>query len=179
MKKKIVFFDGDGTLWYPKKTKHTKGPWWIYQLKGNYKYHNTHLVMTPTAINTIKKLKKMGIITVILSTHPHPPKEADLILGEKIKHFKLDGLFDEVIATRDKGPHKHKGKIILKVLKRRGIPKSKALMIGDNYVWDYKPAREAGIDALLIETTYEHQNPTSKKVKKTISKLSDVLHYVD
>lgn len=28
--KKIIFFDGDGTLWYPKKTKWTKKPHLIY-----------------------------------------------------------------------------------------------------------------------------------------------------
>ena len=32
-KKKIVFFDGDGTLWYPKDTRHTEPPHWIYHEK--------------------------------------------------------------------------------------------------------------------------------------------------
>ena len=28
--KKVVFFDGDGTLWYPKTTKRTAAPHWVY-----------------------------------------------------------------------------------------------------------------------------------------------------
>ncbi len=178
MKKKIVFFDGDGTLWYPKKTKYKEGPWWVYKLKGNHRYHNSHLMMTPTSVSTIRKLKRNGIITVIISTHPHPPKEADIILGEKIKHFKLKGLFDEVITSRDKGVHKHKGKIIVKVLRKRKISKNKALMVGDSYVWDYKPAREVGVDALLINSSYKNNHSVAKRIRKTITKLSDILEYV-
>ena len=29
--KKIIFFDGDGTLWYPKKTKYKEHPVWLYR----------------------------------------------------------------------------------------------------------------------------------------------------
>ena len=94
----------------------------------------------------------MGIIIVILSTHPHPPKQADAIIKQKIKHFNLKDLFDEVHATREY--HGSKGEFMIEILKKRGIPKSKALMIGDSYNWDYKPAREVGIDALLIESEY-------------------------
>lgn len=178
VKKRIVFFDGDGTLWYPKKTRRTEGPHWVYKLEGNHKFHNSHLMMTPTAISTLKKLKKLGIITIILSTHPHPPKEAQTILKEKIKYFHLQGLFDEIIATPDHGPNKSKGKFILKMLKKMKIPKSQALMVGDSYKWDYKPAQEAGVKAVLIESSYQKLHPIGKRIKKTIRKLSDILSFV-
>lgn len=174
MKKKIVFFDGDGTLWYPKKTKYNKHPIWLYRDK-RFKNHSNHLILTPSALITLKKLKKMGILTVVLSTHPHPPKEADMIINNKIKHFKLDKLFDEVYATRNKGINKCKGRKIVKILKKKKIPKSKALMIGDSYKWDYKPAKKNGIDALLIESEYE---PMKNKIKRTIKKLSDIFEYL-
>lgn len=167
MKKKIIFFDGDGTLWYPKKTKYARHPVWLYKDK-RFKNHINHLIMTPSALSTIKKLKQMGILTIVLSTHPHPPKEADAIINHKIKHFKLDKLFDEVHATRVHSGSK--GEVMLKILKRRKIPKSKALMVGDSYIWDFKPAEENGIDALLIESEYEPM----KKQAKTIKKLSDI-----
>ena len=48
-------------------------------------------------------------------------------------------------------------------------------MIGDSYYWDYKPARDVGIDALLIESVYQKKDPQGKKVKKTIKKLSEIL----
>lgn len=172
MKKKIIFFDGDGTLWYPKKTKYTKHPVWLYRDR-RFKNHVNHLVMIPSVLSTLKKLKRMGIITIVLSTHPHPPKEADAIINRKIKHFELDKLFDEVHATRE---HQgSKGEFIIEILKRRKIPKSKALMVGDSYRWDFEPAKNSGIDALLIESEYES---LKHKAKRTIKKLSDIFTYI-
>ncbi len=173
MKKKIIFFDGDGTLWYPKKTKYQKHPVWLYKDK-RFKNHTNHLIMTPTAISTIKKLKQKGIITIILSTHPNSPKEAEAIINQKIKYFKLKELFDEIHSTRDSP--KSKANFILRILKKRGIPKSKALMVGDSYKWDYQPAKKIGVDALLIESEYE---PMRGKVKRPIKRLRDVLKYIN
>jgi len=177
MKKKIIFFDGDGTLWYPKKTKNKEGPGWIYDLPISHKEHNEHLMLTPTTLSTIKKLKKKGIITVILSTHPHLPKEADVIINKKIKHFKLEGLFDEVHATREY--HGSKGEFMIKILKKRKIPKKYALIVGDSYNWDYKPARDIGVDAVLIKSEFiQRKFPNTKRIKRTISKLSDIFDYI-
>ena len=172
MKKKIVFFDAEGTLWYPKKTKRARHPVWLYKDK-RYKNHTDHLVMTPSALSTIKKLKEKGIITVVLSTYPYPPKEADALIRGKIKHFKLEELFDEIHATR--AHHESKGEFMLKILARRKIPKSKALMVGDSYKWDFKPAKDRGIDALLIESEYVQNE---KHPDRTIKKLSDVFKYI-
>ncbi len=168
MKKKIIFFDGDGTLWYPKKTRYTKHPVWLYKDK-RFKNYTNHLIMIPSALATLRKLKRMGIITIVLSTHPQPLKEADAIINHKIKHFNLAELFDEVHTTREHSGSK--GEFMIEILKRRKIPKSKALMVGDSYKWDFEPAKQNGIDALLIESEYE---PMKKQVKRTIKKLSDI-----
>ncbi len=172
MKKKIIFFDADGTLWYPKKTRYSKHPVWLYKDR-RFKDHINHLVLTPSALSTIKRLKKLGIITVVLSTNPHPPAKANAILKHRIKHLKLQNLFDEIHATR--AHYDSKGEYMLNILKKRKIPKTKALMVGDSYKWDYKSAKERGIDALLIASEYE---PMRKKVKKTIKKLSDIFAYI-
>jgi len=172
MKKEIIFFDGDGTLWYPKSTKYTKKPHWIYMESKNAKDHYKHLVMIPTVLSALKKLKKMGVITILLSTHPHPPKEAD----SKVTHFRLNDLFDEIHATREF--HGSKGEFIVKILKERSIPKTKALMVGDHYRWDYKSARDVGVDALLIESEYMQKDIQGRRIKKTIKKLSDIFSHV-
>ena len=52
-------------------------------------------------------------------------------------------------------------------------------MVGDNCRWDYKPARDVGVDALLIESEYMKKDNHGKRIKKTIKKLSDVLKYAD
>ena len=173
IRKKIIFFDGDGTLWYPKATKHREKPHWVYKTAGTPDDHCTQLMLTPTALTTHKKLKKLGVATVVLSTHPHPPKEAQALIHHKIQHFKLNELFDEIHATREF--HSTKGKFIVKILKQRGIVKKDALMVGDHYHWDYKPARDVGIDAVLIESDYMRSDPAGKRVQKTIKKLRDIL----
>lgn len=174
--KKIIFFDGDGTLWYPKKTKHTEKPHWIYSSGGTLNDHCEQLVMIPGVLPTLKKLKKNEITTILLSTHPHLHEEADAIINHKVSHFKLNKLFDEIHATREF--HASKGEFIVKILKKRGIPKSKALMIGDTYNWDYKPARDVGVDAFLIESEYMKNDRHGKRIKNTIKKMSEVLNYV-
>lgn len=174
--KRIIFFDGDGTLWYPKKTKYSKHPVWVYKLPGGVKKHNKHLIMIPSTLQTIKKLKKKGIILIILSTHPHPPKEADVVINQKIKHFKLDGLFNEVHATRKY--HGSKGKYILRILKRYKISKKYALMVGDSYEWDYKSAKSVGIDSVLIGNNYGESQHIVKKIKMNVKKISEILKYV-
>ncbi len=176
MKKEIIFFDGDGTLWYPKVTKYTEKPHWVYSKYNGADDVHQHLMMIPAVTSTLRKLRKKGIITVVLSTHPHPPKEANDLINRKIQHFKLSNLFDEVHATREY--HESKGEFIIKILHERGIAKSKALMVGDHYHWDYKPARDVGVDALLIQSAYMKQEIYSRQIKHTIKKLSDVLKYI-
>jgi len=175
-KKKIIFFDGDGTIWYPKKTKHKEKPHWIYSLQKDYREHSKHLIMVPTALSTLKKLKNMGIIIILLSTHPQTPKQANIVVQHRIKYFNLDKLFDEVHATRES--HSSKGEFIVNILKKRKIAKNKALMVGDSYRWDYKPATDVGVDALLIETDYIKKDVRGRRVKKTIKKLSNLLNYI-
>ena len=172
MNKKIIFFDGDGTLWYPKATKHREKPHWVYRTEGTADDHCQQLMLIPTVLPTLKKLRKFSIVTVLLSTHPHPPKEAEVLLHHKVQHFNLGEFFDEIHATREF--HSSKGEFITRILKKRGIAKRDALMVGDNYHWDYRPARMVGIDALLIESDYMSYDPLGKRVKKTIKRLSDI-----
>jgi len=68
-----------------------------------------------------------------------------------------------------------RGEFILKILKKRGISKSRALMVGDSYKWDYKSAGDKGVDALLIESVYEKEKVSEGRV---IKKLSDVFKFV-
>lgn len=176
MDKKIIFFDGDGTLWYPTKTKRREKPHWVYQTDGTPDDHCGELMLIPAVLPTLKKLKKLGVMTVLLSTHPHPPKEAKALIHHKVRHFRLSEFFDEIHATREF--HSSKGEFIIRILKKRGIAKKDALMVGDNYHWDYRPARDVGIDALLIESEYMKKDHRGKRVKNTIKKLSDILEHV-
>lgn len=171
-KKKIIFFDGDGTIWYPRSSRRKKAPHWIYSDKNIGDNYLKHLILTPSALVSLKKLKKQGIILVLLSTYPHIPKEADILQKAKIKHFKLEEIFDDFYTSRDK--QEGKGKAIVRILHKKHISKSQALMVGDSYRFDYLSAKKVGVDALLIKSDYMKHSPRGKKIQKIINGLKEL-----
>lgn len=170
--KKIIFFDGDGTIWYPRASKRSKAPHWIYSDESIGDNYLAHLILTPLALATLKKLKKMGIMLILLSTYSYLPKEADILQEAKIKHFKLEEIFDDFYTSRDK--RLGKGEAIVRILNKKHIPKSQALMVGDSYRFDYLSARKVGVDAFLIKSDYM-KHPPRKKIQHTIGGLGDLV----
>ncbi len=171
--KKIIFFDGDGTLWYPKSTKWSKMPHWIYADFPKPKGCLKHLILTPQAFNTLQLLKRREMILVALSAHPHKRREADIRMHHKIKHFKLDTIFDYIYTAR--AFPWGKGEVIKSILKKTKIPKSKAVLIGDNYLYDYLSAKKVGVECILVQTPYLNI-PKGRKIMKTIKGLKDLAH---
>lgn len=176
MMKKIIFFDGDGTLWYPKKTKYSRYPAWIYGEYRKDKLAWEQLILTPTTIQTLKKLKNLGIKLVILSTSSYPPKKANKARKKLTKFLGIFQFFDEIYGTREN--YDSKGKFIIRILKKHKLSKKDALMVGDTYNWDYYSAKKIGVDALLVEHNYEKYHKNYKKVKRKIKQLKDVLKYI-
>jgi magnesium-dependent phosphatase-1 len=174
--KEIIFLDGDGTLWYPKETKHMVSPHWIYKDKHIGKDYLRHLTIIPSVNKTLSKLKKHGIVLVLLSTHPHSHKKATQILKIKVEHFKLSDFFEEYHATPDNPDAK--GNVIAEILKRRHVRKSKALMVGDSYRYDYVSARKVGVEALLLETKYTKYLPRGKRPTSTIKNFREIIDLI-
>jgi len=174
--KEIIFLDGDGTLWYPKETEHTVNPHWIYKDKHIGKNYLKHLTIIPSVNKTLRKLKKHGIVLVLLSTHPHYHKKATQILKRKVEYFKLSDFFEEYYATPDDPDAK--GNVLVEILKRRHIRKSKALMVGDSYRYDYVSARKVGVEALLLKTKYTKYLPRGKRPTSTIKNLREMIDLI-
>lgn len=179
--KKIIFFDGDGTLWYPKATKRTVKPHWIYHDPATMGDYRPHLTLTPKVKATLRELRRRGVYTVVISTHPHHAKTADALLQEKVRHFGLEKLLDEVHSARNVPTGK--GVVIARVLKRLKLPKSSALMVGDSYRWDYLAAKHVGVEALLMKTdyleSYKKRYPGARRLKRVIKNLDEVLPFVE
>ena len=174
--KKIVFFDGDGTLWYPSASRRERAPFWVYRDESTKETYLKHMELTPEALSTLQALRGRGIVNVILSTHPHPPDEAIVVLKEKVAHFSVGDLFDEVHATREN--MEAKGEKILEILASRGLNKADGLMVGDSYRWDYLPARNVGVDAVLLESAYRQEHADSAAITDVIQELGDILALV-
>lgn len=172
--KKIIFLDGDGTLWYPKSTKYSKHPVWIWrEHRNNLKKVKEKLVAIPTVRETLRKLKKRGIKLIVLSTNPYTQKLANERIWNILKHLKLDKFIDEVYGTKEHV--ESKGEYILKILRKYKISKKYALMVGDTYEWDYNSAKKVGVDAVLIKHNYPKFHPYTKRIKKKITRMSDLL----
>ena len=74
--KKIIFFDADGTLWYPWKTKRKENPIWIHREYHNVEEIRAGLTLVPNLIKTLDRLKGEGIRMVVLSASPLPARKA-------------------------------------------------------------------------------------------------------
>jgi FMN phosphatase YigB (HAD superfamily) len=175
MKKKIIFLDGDGTIWYPKLTKRTKKPHWIYDDPTTKNNHLEHLELTPDVEKTINTLKSKGITLVVISANPREKNVAIGEIKERLEHFNLSQHFLSVRSSPG-DDSKGKAKIILEVLDALKFKKEDALMIGDSYYYDYLAAKEIGVDALWIENTVSKLPETMPEDLKSIKEVSDVLN---
>jgi len=174
MKKKIIFFDGDGTLWYPKVTKRTLKPHWIYRDELTKDNYLEHLELTPDAKETLELLHKRGIYLVVLSANPRTDEIAVQEIKERIDYFGLSSLFYSYRASEGSDP-RGKAAIILEVIKELGLKKEDALMVGDSYFYDYLAPKEAGIDALFIENEVSKMPDVAPVNLQSIKELGDLM----
>ena len=89
----------------------------------------------------------------------------------------MENIFDEFYTSRDYP--EGKGELVLKVLKKKHISKSKALMIGDSYRYDYLSAKKVGVDAFLIESKYMKHPPRGRRIQKIIKGLEDIVEILN
>lgn len=173
--KRIIFFDGDGTLWYPKSTLRTRPPQWIYQA-GVFEDPVSELIATPGASEILQALGEMAIRRVLLSASPLPEQEA---IADRIRVAQQVGIYhllDEIQVTP--GSREGKGAKIIGLLARDGLNKEDALMIGDTLDWDYQSAVDTGVDGLLLTTGYHQNGIESLRGDRLIRQLDEVLDYI-
>ncbi len=178
MKKKIIFFDGDGTLWYPKATKRTKKPHWVYHdvtAKDNYL---DHLELTPKTKETLMMLHEKGLKLVVISANPSAKEIATREIKERIDYFDLGNLFYSYQSSPGDDPN-GKVTVMTKIIDALGFTREDALMIGDSYFYDYLAPKKAGIEALFIENEIAKMpNPPPASIE-SIKEVSDVLDMLD
>lgn len=168
---KVVFFDGDGTLWYPSRTKRTQKPHWVYT-DASIKDPIQEFEVTPGTIETLEELGRRGIKRVLLSTSPLVVDEAILHRIAVLKHVNIHHLLDDIqVAPNDVAG---KGDRIVDLLAIYGIHKSDALMVGDTYLWDYQAAEQVGVRALLIRTDYQAEAIAKLDPGNVINDLSGI-----
>jgi len=177
MKKKIIFFDGDGTLWYPKATKRTQKPHWIYHDPATKDNYLEHLELTPKTKEALEILKSKDLYLVVLSAHPQAEDVAAKEIRAKLEYFGLTDLFYAYRSSDGSDPN-GKALIILEVLASLGLEKQDALMVGDSYSYDYLVAKSIEVDAFFIENSVSkmpEEVPRDMQSLKEIHELVGIL----
>lgn len=177
MKKKLIFLDGDGTLWYPSRTKRNQKPHWVYHDPETKDNALEHMEFVPNVKESLLKLKEKGMTLVLISASPYPAEVANKELQEKLEFFGLLDLFHSYCSSpgdRSEG----KGELMLEILESLHLTKDGALMVGDSYFYDYLAAKDIGIDAFFIENEYAkmpEEIPADVQIIREVSDLLDIL----
>lgn len=178
MKKKIIFLDGDGTLWYPKKTKRTIKPHWIYhdpETKDNYL---EHLELTPKVKETIEELSQRGIYLVVISANPYAEEIAIAEIRDRLEHFGIASLFYSVRSSAGDNPD-GKASVLMEILEKLNLKKEDALMVGDSYFYDYEAIKKVDVDALWIENSVSKVPDVMPTDLKSIKEVNELLQIID
>ena len=178
MKKKIIFLDGDGTLWYPKATKRTQKPHWIYNdplTKDNYL---EHLELTPRIKETLEILSDKGVYLVVISANAYAEEIAVREIKERLEYFGLVNLFHSYRSSLGSDPQGKAG-IMLEIIKTLNLSKEDALMVGDSYHYDYLAAKDVGIDSFFIENEVSKIPEIMPHDLQSIKEVSDLLNIVE
>lgn len=171
--KEVVFFDGDGTLWYPRSTLRTCKPHWVY-LDQSVVDPIAEMVVTPEAESTLRELGKRGIQRVLMSTSPLEEEEALAHRVAIAEHVGIIDLLDDIRVAPE--VVNGKGQRIAAWLLQHDVLPERALMVGDTYQWDIVAANSVGVDGLLLDSEHEAEVIRDNGVTDIVIKdLSDIL----
>ena len=141
------------------KDKHFIGDVKKYLGKDHLSYYRF-----PASISVVKALRNRGYMLAVLSNWHHNCYGI-------LKYHGLASYFQHICVSAKVGITKPNLKIFKIVLKLLNVNAAEALMVGDSYEKDYKPAKKLGMHALLIERK-------KKKLSHSIRNLRQVLTYI-
>jgi FMN phosphatase YigB (HAD superfamily) len=170
--KKVVFFDGDGTLWYPRQTLRSELPYLVYTDPA-IADPIAEFIATPNTADTLSILGACGIRRVLLSTSPLKESEGIQHRKKILHHVAIHELLDDVYVAPDYPSGK--SEMLVRLLGSFGLQPEDALMVGDNCEWDFHAAQSVGVDAALIASDYEKERAEQLGVNPVIDDISGVL----
>lgn len=170
--KKAVFFDGDGTLWYPRQTLRRELPYLVYT-DPTIADPIAEFIVTPNTIDTLTILGSCGVRRVLLSTSPLGEEEGVRHRTQIMRHVAIHDLLDDVHVAPDYPSGK--SEMLVRLLGSFGLQPEEALMVGDNCEWDFHAAQSVGVDAALIASDYEKERAKQLGVNPVIDDISGVL----
>ncbi len=100
--------------------------------------------LTPGAREVLTTLSEQGAILGVLSNRDKP-------FFNELEKLDIADFFDFTLAAGEVGVWKPRPEIFYAALERAGVGSDEAIYIGDNYYADIVGAREAGLDAILVD----------------------------
>jgi len=123
--------------------------------------------LTPGAREALTTLQANDFILGVLSNRSKP-------FGDELEELDIAGFFDFTLAAGEVGVWKPRPEIFQAALARAGVGPDDAIYIGDNYYADIVGAREAGLDAILVDWRRVFTDVQATRVEH----LSDILPYI-
>jgi putative hydrolase of the HAD superfamily len=123
--------------------------------------------LTPGARKVLYALQEHGMTLGVLSNRGKP-------FTDELEQLEIADFFDFTLAAGEVGVWKPRPEIFLAALERAQTQADQAIYIGDNYYADIVGAREAGIDAILVDWRRVFTDVRGPRVER----LDDVLSYI-
>ena len=153
MKKiKLISFDGDGTLRYPKTTTTTQKPHRIYEIYPQVDEANAQLILIPGTIELLEYCRGQWVIMILLSTNPNEVDIADQQVLYRSQLLWVDQYFDHILSARDYVASKWE--ILQRLADQHKIDYNQILHIWDSYMRDYASTADCNMNTVLIRTSY-------------------------
>lgn len=116
----------------------------------DYYYNHLHefAVPFPEQLETVKKLRSIGIKTAIVTN-----VTADRLYSQrnKISALGISHLFDAIVFSGEYGVHKPDRRIYDYAAELLGVPNKRCIFVGDDPVSDITGALNAGMEAVWID----------------------------
>jgi len=123
--------------------------------------------LTPGALDVLTSLQNHDFALGVLSNRSKP-------FGNELEALNIADFFDFTLAAGEVGVWKPRPEIFQAALERAGVEPEEAVYIGDNYYADIVGAREAGLDAILVDWRRVFTDVPATRVEH----LSDILPYI-
>jgi phosphoglycolate phosphatase-like HAD superfamily hydrolase len=135
---KHVFLDAEGTLYVPKGGKSR----WLFWAAPSPEAAVEFFELDTGVKEALEKIREQVDTLCIVSKNPED------ILNALLVKFGIRHLFDEVMLNDNKG------KLIANYLHRKGFRREDSVMVGDMPALDLFPVRRMGIEAVLVDRSY-------------------------
>lgn len=129
-----------------------------------------YLRLRPSALTTLRALKKRNKLIAIASNRPR--YFTHIIL----RRLRIQRYFDSVLCADQLSTRKPHPKILNSLIKRFGVTKEEAVYAGDMDI-DLETARRAHIDAIFVKNGSSTLKDVKRyRDKRVISSLREILH---